>query len=336
MRRSAFLRVPLCFFWILLFIIPVVQASPRGEKKFRIEIYGGYSKLNPKDLNLRPEFDHLYEEYNTELRYAFYHAAFGDFVTYSGQADGKFNKIKHALPAGIRMKYELNPGLSVSLGFKYLANRRESQVSYQYDIRIVDPAGLQFHEDFSLFRENSPYSLSVRAYIPMAGIHYMFSTSQSVSLEAYLAAGPMFARCDFMRQRYSSSVNMYEYQVEEISDFEMKGKGTGLALEAGLQASIKMTQGIFFFAEGGYSFQSAGNISGPGSTEFTTRDSNSSGYTESGAWEGTWAVVDSSFNSEWGNNRYSYPTNQYGARGLADFKLDLSGIQFRMGLSFRL
>ena len=336
MRRSTFFRDTVCLLWILFLMIPFAQASQQGEKKFQIELYGGYSSLNPKDLNRRPEFDHLYEDYYTEMRYAFYHSALGDFVTYSGQVDGAFNKIKHALPAGIRVKYELNPVLSVSLGFKYLSNRQKSQVTYQYDILAVDPDSLQFYDEFSLFRENSPYSISVEAYIPLLGIHYKFGKIRAFSLEAYLAAGPMFARCDFMRQRYSSSVDSYDYQVEEISDFEIEGKGMGLALDAGLQAGIKMAKGVYFLVEGGYSFQSAGKISGPGSTETTYRDSNSSGYTESGAWEGTWAVVGSSFNSEWGNVPYSYPTNQYGARGLADFKLDLSGFQLRVGFSFRL
>jgi len=320
----------------LFLAAPSAGGSQENGKKFQIEVFGGFSILNPKDLNGRPEYDRLYEDFYTELRYGYYHDASGNFVTYSGWVDGEFNKIKQALPVGLRIKYELTPAFSVSLGFKHLSSRQDSQVTYQYDVRQVDPDGVQFYDEFSLFQENSPYSISVKAYVPMVGIHYKLGKIRSFNLEAFLAAGPMFAECDFVRRRYASSLDSYDYLTESDSSLEMKGKGTGLALEAGLQINVKVFKHIYLLMEGGYAYQIAGRVSGPGSSENTTRDSNSDGYTESAAWDGQWTMVEGYLENEWGRFPYSYPTGQPGTGNTPNFKLDLSGAQIRLGLSFRL
>jgi hypothetical protein len=320
----------------LLLAVPVMQASQDNEKRIRFELYGGYSNLNLADLNQRPEYDRLYENYFTEDRYAYYHAAFGNFVTYSGRIDGEFKRIDYALPIGIRVRYDLNPTLALSVGFKYLSSRQDSRVTHKYDIRIINPDGVQFYDEFSMTVENGPYSLSVEAYVPMLGIHYKVGAIRAINLEAYAAAGPVFANCDFLRQRLSTTVDTYEYEIEQSLSQAMEGKGTGLALDVGLQMNIQMIENIHLLLEGGYAVQFAGNLSGPGNSESGYDDSNSIGFTENAAWEGPWAVVEGSLDREWGNLPYSYPTNRYGTEGLSDFRLDLSGFQIRMGISFRL
>jgi hypothetical protein len=312
------------------------QADQENGKKWHIELFGGYSTLNPADLNKRPEFDELFEDYYTEQRYGYYHSNYGDFVTYTGQVNGEFNKIKSAFPIGFRLKYQLNPDLSISVGIKYLANKQTSQVSHRYDIISVNPDGVQFYDEFTLTRENNPYSLSVKAYVPMVGVHYRLWENRSIHLEGYLAAGPLFAQCDHMRQRIASSVDSYEYTTTTESSFEMEGSGTGIAVDLGVQIKLRMVQSIHLLVESGYSLQVASNISGPGSVETKTWDSNSEGYTESDTWDGSWAMVESSFNREWGTVRYAFPTNQYGTQGLSDFKLNLSGFQIRVGISLDL
>ncbi|MFZ2054526.1 MAG: hypothetical protein WAU81_10040 [Candidatus Aminicenantales bacterium] len=336
MKPAVFYLRFVCLLGALLLAAPAVWASPENGKKLQIEIFGGFSTLNPKDLNGRAEYDRLYEDFYTELRYGYYHDAYGNSVAYSGQVDGEFNKIKQALPVGMRLKYELGPALSVSLGFKYLSNRRDSRVTYQYDVRQVDPDGVQFYDEFSLFQENGPYSISAKAYIPMVGVHYKLGKIRSFNLEAFLAAGPMFAECDFMRRRYASSLDSYDYLTELDSSLEMKGKGTGLALEAGLQINVKVFKHLYLLMEGGYAYQIAGRVSGPGSAETATRDSNSDGYTDSAAWDGHWTMVEGYLENEWGRFPYAYPTGQPGTGNTPNFKLDLSGAQIRLGLSFRL
>ncbi len=336
MRRPALMRSLFSLLLGLILVAPAPGAAREDGNAFRIELFGGYSQLNLADLNRRVEYDQRYESYHTEERYAYYHAAFGNFVTYSGRMDGEFNRINGALPIGIRLRYDVNPTLAVSVGFKYLSSERESSVAHRYDIRITNPDGFQFYDAFSMTVDNDPYSLSVVAYIPMVGIHYKVGKIKAIDLEAYLAAGPVFARCDFMQQRLSTTVDAYEYTTEQSLSHEMEGKGMGLALDAGLQMNIRMFDRFHLLLEGGYALQNVWNISGPGSAETGYQDSNSIGFTESSAWEGPWAMVQGSLNREWGDFAYSYPTNQYGTEGLSDFRLDLSGFQIRMGISFRL
>jgi hypothetical protein len=336
MRPAAFRLRFVCLLGALLLAAPAAWTSQEDGKRLQIEIFGGFSTLNPKDLNGRPEYDRLYEDFNTELRYSYFHDAYGNFVTYSGTVGGEFNKIKQALPVGLRIKYELTPALSVSIGFKYLSNRRDSRVTYQYDVRLVSPDAFQFYDEFTLFQENDPYSISVRAYVPMVGVHYMFGKFRFLNLEAFLAAGPMFASCEFMRRRYASSLDSYEYLTEQESSLEMKGKGTGLALEAGLQVNMKLIKHVYLLVEGSYAYQMAWRIDGPGSAQTTIRDSNMDGYTDSSAWDGRWTMVEGNLADEWGRFPYSYPTGQPGTGSAQDFRLDLSGAQVRIGLSFRL
>jgi len=336
MRRLPLIR---CLFSLplsLFLVVPALWASQESGRKFRIELYGGYSQLNLDDLNRRVEYDQRYESYYTEERYAYYHAAFGNFVTYSGRMDGEFNRINDPLPLGIRLRYDINPNLGVSIGFKYLSSEQDSRVTHSYDIQITNPDGVQFYDEFSMTVENNPYSLSVEAYVPMVGIHYKLGEIKAIDLEAYLAAGPVFARCDFSQQRLSTTSDAYEYAIEQSLSYKMEGKGTGLALDAGVQMNIRMFNRFHLLLEGGYALQYAWNLSGPGSAENGYHDSNSIGFTENSAWEGPWAMAQGSLNQEWGDFAYSYPTNQYGTEGLSDFRLDLSGFQIRVGISFRL
>ncbi len=336
MKRACFLLVLFLFFWGRLFHVPSLYASESEAKKFQIDLYGGFSMLNPADLNTRAEFDQNYERFFTEDRHRGYQSFFGDYYNYSGQINGEFKEIKSALPVAIRFRYYLKPSISVSLGFKYLSKTQDSQVNHQYDVRWINPDGVFFYDESSTATENNPYTLSVKGYVPMVGIHFKVAEIRSIKLEVYMAGGPLFARCGFARQRNSRRSDSYGYWYEQTLSYEIQGKGTGIALETGLHANINIVKTINLFIEGGYSYQRVGEISGPGSSETEFRDLNSIGYSESSSWQGPWAMVQGSYNRNWGNMPYRFPSNEYGTDGFSDFKVDLSGFQIRIGVSFRL
>ena len=324
MKQIPLFLTLLFLFWDSLFGVPLLHASGTEGEKFRIQIefYGGFSMLNPTDLNSRPQYDNAYERYYTEDRCSYYHSLVGDFFTYSGQIEGRFKKIKHALPLGFRFKYCLNPAISVSLGFKYLSKSQVSQVTHQYDVCSINPDDVFFYNEVSSTRENAPYTLSVRGYAPLIGIHYKILRTQPINFEGYVSAGPFFAKCGFARQRRYRETNSYGYWYERNLTYEIEGKGTGIALDAGLRMNIGVLKNIDLFIEGGYSYQRAGNVIGPGSSETVYTDLNSSGYTESSTWVGTWAVIPGSIDSEWGELPYLFPSNEYGTEGLSGFSID--------------
>jgi hypothetical protein len=323
---------------ILLFLslFFLLAASGAGADKFQVELYGGFSMLNPWDLNQRADYDHNYESFFSETRYWAYHYLLEDNFTYTGHIEGEFKKIKNAMPLGLRIKYFLNPSLSVSIGFKYLSRKQDSSVTYQHDVRSLNPDETFYYNEFSSTRENSPYRLFVKGYVPMVGIHYKIKSSRFLDFEAFLTGGPLFAECGFARQRRYWESNSYGYWYEQNVSYEMKGKGTGIAVDTGIRMNIDVVKNIDLFMECGYSFQRAVDISGPGSSETVYNELNSSGYTESTAWQGTWAVIPGRFNRPWGQWSYNFPSNEYGTDELSEFKLDLSGFQIRIGVSFRL
>jgi hypothetical protein len=89
---------------------------------------------------------------------------------------------------------------------------------------------------------------------------------------------------------------------------------------------------IDLFIECGYTSQIAVNFSGPGRKETVFNEVNSSGYTETTNWEGTWGVIRWEFKRPWGYLSTTFPSNEYDRK---DFVLDLSGLQVRMGISFK-
>jgi hypothetical protein len=204
------------------FQVPHLCAAGAGGNKFQLELYGGFSMLNPWYLNQRADYDMIYEEFYKESGYKYYDLLLGDNFTYSSQVEGKLKKIKNALPFGLRLRYSLNPSLSVSIGFKYLSRKIVSRVAYQYDVRSLNPDDIFYYNEFSTSRESSPYSLSVKGYVPMVGIHYKIRGNRFLDFEAYLTTGPIFAECGFARQQRYRESNSYGYWYEQNIFYEIR------------------------------------------------------------------------------------------------------------------
>lgn len=314
-----------------------LTAGEISGKGLRVDVYGGYSLLDPTELNRRAEYDGLREDFFTVDRYNAYSTRYGDAImSYSGGKDGEYKKIKRALPVGLRIRYSLSSGVSLSLGVKYFSAREESQVSYRYDVRSLSPDSVQFYDEFAEVGENDPYMLSVKGVAPMIGIHYEAPLGGRLAFEGYAAVGPLFASCEYSRRKSSSITDIYGYWDQVVTTTSMEGKGTGLVVDAGLRLNLRVMKRVDLFIEGGYSFQKVGKISGPGAYERVYNDSNSEGYTESFSWDERWGTAEENLVRDWGELNYWYPSNDPTKRGARDFKLDLSGLQARIGISFYL
>ncbi len=326
-------------FVLVLVVLPAsfsLHASG-GEKKIQIEFYGGFALLDLADLNSWPEYQANYDRFLTEDGYNYYSNLAGDLFTYTGQLEGEYKTIKNALPMGVRVKYRIARFWWLSLGFNYLTKSAQSDVTGQYEIRSLDPDGFLFYDEFSVTRQNSPYSISVKGYAPLLGIHYKKSTDRPVNWEAFLAAGPMFFSCDYSRHYFFRESDTYGYWYRQESIDNVSGKGTGLAIDAGLRLNIRLLKQVDLFIEGGFAYQRAGRISGPGDSVVVFDDANADGYTLTSQWEGTWVMIDYTLSRVWGEQPVRYPWNSPGsAVDLPDFKLDLSGFRLKAGIAFRL
>ena len=98
---------------------PIVRESTRPGHRQQIlgktvkqarvsfELYGGFSTLNPEDLNLRADHEESVQLYYND-DYFNHETETGKISSWSKVVEGEFSKIKHALPLGLRIKYRLN------------------------------------------------------------------------------------------------------------------------------------------------------------------------------------------------------------------------------------
>ncbi|MGD2091581.1 MAG: hypothetical protein PVH61_35740 [Candidatus Aminicenantes bacterium] len=301
---------------------PEESPERKNKKKFQIELYGGFSTLNPADLNLRAEGEDQEEKFFYQDYYDYLKNY--NLISYNNISTGEFKNITNAIPYGFRLKYYLNPSIAISLGLKYLSRNQVSHISNQFQLQY----------NFGEYREKSeysPFTVSAKALTPMLGLHLTKHISDFIALEGYFMGGPLWAECSYAferhRERLSGNSNLSfpspDWRLEE------KGTGTGLALEAGVRINKQMWKNIHLFIEGGYAYQVVKQLSGPGNETYGSVNS---------SWEGDWGIKELNITRDWGNLNYPFPSNYWEATGevkLRDFKLDLSGFQLRMGFSYR-
>jgi len=298
-----------------------------SHKRFQIEFYGGYTTLNPSDLNLFVSYDNGIQ--------TFFYDAYLDYLqtnnkiqSWTKSQDRERQKIKNAFPLGARLKYHLNYTIAVSLGIKYLTSKHESDIKLQYT--RTDFYNEQYRENLVYF----PYFFSTKAYVPLLGIHIMKKIKNALTLEGYLAGGPMFVECQYLSdwnyEWWIQGTNYNWLTFRSSGMLEEKGSGTGIALDVGGRLAYPLFKGLGIFLEGGYAYQVAKNISGDGRE---VRDDSSE------TWEGRWSIRREEIRTPWGDLELELPTNYWPTNSdsekLRDFELDLSGFQLRLGLSFR-
>ncbi|MFC2163824.1 hypothetical protein ACFLT2_02360 [Acidobacteriota bacterium] len=297
-------------------------------KKFQFELYAGYTSINPSDLNLFVDYENRIQEFSYD-RYLNFLQANGQIQTWAmNQQEGERREIKRAYPLGFRLKYFLNKTIAISLGFKYMTSKQESDLDFQYtrDELIEE----QYIESLAY----SPFSISTKAYMPLVGIHIVKRFRNALELEGYITGGPMFVKCHYL------SDWMYEWRIQgpdygyivasRIGRLEQNGSGTGIAIDFGGRLSYPIAKIMAIFLEGGYAYQVAKNPSGSGlETQGTSNVT----------WNGEWSIKQETMEAAWGEIDLELPTNYWPnntAEGRSrDFKLDLSGFQFRLGLSLR-
>lgn len=301
-------------------------------KRFQLEIYGGYSTLNPEDLNLRAETHRESRKFSNDDYYTYLRKQ--DCIQYFWKNEqGKFKSIKSALPYGFRLKYYLNKSLALSLGGKYLSRTQVSNIYGEYT--VVENNG----EDYIYESDSTPFILSVKGFAPMAGIHFEKRLNDLIGFEGSLAGGLLFAKNTFSFNNYYEQnhevdlgedfnrfipKDIYERYVKE------EGEGTGFALELGARLNFNIRNNLNFFLEGVYAYQQVRNLWGAGIETING---------VSTTWEGKWGVKEWYSDKAWGSRCFNAPSNywleEHRGLWLRDYKLDLSGFQLRAGLYYK-
>jgi len=229
-------------FLILLFA-SFSLSNEKIWKKLEIELLGGISTMNPSDLNLWSDMSEMTDKFFNDDFFN-YQASQNNNFSYTKIKNGDIPWIKNAFLLGLRLKFELNNHIGISLGFKRLSREHNHEVSSAWT----------FPYDYGEYQYRivyDPYILSVRGYIPSIGIHFQMPLKGQLSAGGFLEGGPLFGRCtlgyDYTEEWYSDEGNLIDRSsnryVEEI------GEGTGFVLEGGLRLSITMGKFVTFLRE---------------------------------------------------------------------------------------
>ncbi len=297
-------------------------------EKFQIEFYGGFTTLNPSDLNLFVDYDNRLQEFNYDSLLNYLQTS-GQILSWSKVREEDRRKIKNAFPLGGRLKYHIKDALAISIGFRYFARTQETEFDFEYKRNEIE--GDQYTENLTYF----PYSLSVNAYVPQVGIHLMKKIKGALMLEGFLAGGPLFTECHYFSnwsyEWFIREADNFEYLVFQSSGaLEEKGTGTGIAIDLGGRIHYGLIKNMGIFLEAGYAYQVVKNVSGPGS-ELNGASSET--------WDGRWAIKQEQIRAPWGELEAELPAGYWpdgsNEGSVRNFKLDLSGFQLRLGLSFR-
>jgi hypothetical protein len=229
----------------------------------------------------------------------------------------------------MRVKRRQNATLAFSLGLQYLTAGGSNEVLSRYTRQ--EYGGDQRIEELS----HSPYTLSVKGWAPLVGIHLGWPLGRKLALEGFLTGGPLFADFEYVSDwSYVFSMqgpNMNGVVYETAGGLDGSGEGTGIAAELGLRFRYRLADRLALFAEGSYAYQKVKGLSGPGSQ---VRGG------ERVEWDGEWAITGDTITAPWGSVDLERPTNEWpdgsSDNRLGDFDLDLSGFRFTLGVSFGL
>ena len=314
------------FLWLAIPAALLAGDRQEGSGKlgrFRLDIYGGFSLVNPSDMNLLVEYDRSVQEFTYDA-YFEYLRGNGLIRSWNKNAEGERKMIRYALPLGFRIGYSLTDFLAVSVGFQYSWRSPSDSLKYEYT-RSETPS-----EQYLESLDFAPYRLEIRSYCPSVGIHYMTRIGQALMIEAFVSGGPLFAECHYESSwRYTwfiqgQGYNWETYKAEGL--LQEDGSGTGISLEFSGRLSTPVYRRLDVFLESGYSYQAVRSLSGSGREK-------RAGNTET--WEGKWGIKSETMTAPWGKRELSFPTNyKTGGTGMGDFRLDLSGFRLRVGLSW--
>lgn len=322
-------RIMMAFFLAigLAAALPASPAGPAGEgsHRFQFEFFAGPAQPGLSAFNGLVDYDNQIQDFSYDRLFDSLRDQ-GGIISWSKNQPSGRKKIALSFPFGMRFRYHLSRKLSVSLGARASIGRREADFSFEYTRQ--EPDNYEDRESVRYF----PYLLSARALAVLAGLHYRVPISRKLTLETFIAAGPVFADC-----RYSYEWEYVWHRQGPDMDFdasqmaghlEETGKGTGITADLGARLQYPVLKRLAIFLEGAYSYQAVKKITGKG------REIRGDIET---VWEGRWAIKKETIASPWGTMEAEFPTN-YWPEGstssrVRDFKLDFSGFQARIGVS---
>jgi hypothetical protein len=310
---------------------------------WQIDLYGGWTALNPRGLNMFPEYYEKTVPFLNLESYQYNKRAFGSDYSYSASLDARnsFKKITAAYPVGFAIRCHIGSRLDLSLGLSYITRKAKSFYHAQITTDSIPPNaygtwGLDDIDVRDLTYDD--IGVSVKSWIPAAGIHYRFFSAGFIHGELEAAAGPAFAS---FTQSYHlldkfTFPNGY-WAGNEIQGLG-KGKGVGLALSGGGRLSLRLLSRFEVFAAAAYQFVSVPTLTGSFaySRRYLDVESEPPQFTTAES-TGTWRSYPATYSRNWGRLTVDYPViSNNPSQYPSGIGINLSGVSLRLGVSVRL
>ena len=289
-----------------------------AQGRFQLEIYGGVSYLNPRDLNLLSRAE---EQFNQLIYIERYLGWQGYFIN-------DFPRISTVVPAGFRVKYHISEKFAVSVEAEGFRRTRETSISGSFT----------YAPSWSLTeaKDYAPYRMSLQGLSVMGGLHYRFSVGRYTELEIGAATGWARAEFDF-RSTWAYSIDLvtqgFIHSSVDGGTLEGDGQGDGFTAKAMLRLNRALGRRFGFFVETSATYCRLKSLSGSGRE---TR----LGIPGETAWEGPWGIKREDVEVSWGSTSISVPTNYWegwtAAQRERDFILNLSGVRLILGVYLKL
>jgi hypothetical protein len=341
--------------WVLVLTAAVLlsaasaQDKPSRKKGFlsldnwQIDLYGGWTSINPRSLNMFPEYYEKTIPFLNLESYQYNQQIFGSSYIYSASLDARnsFKKITTAYPLGFAIRYHVSSRLDLSLGLSYITRKAKSFYYATITTDSIPPNaygtwGLDDIDVRDLAYDD--ISVSVKSWIPAAGIHYRVVSACVINGELEAAAGPAFAAFTQTYHLLDKFTFPNGYWAGNEVQGLGKGKGVGLALSGGGRLSLRLLSRFEVFAAAAYQFVSVPSLSGSFaySRRYLDVESEPPLFTTTES-TGTWRSYPATYSRNWGRLTVDYPViSNNPSQYPSGIDINLSGVRLQLGVSVRL
>jgi len=310
---------------------PPVQAQEEGYpfdfSNFGLEIYGGFSKINPKEFNSISRYEESYLKFFYFDKYEY---LYGMDATTTRSGDSPIRSLDRLLPFGVRLTYKISPTLTLSLGIQRMKGERSSAAG----LVVAAPDGSGAEYRLPSFR------LSALGWIPEIRATFGWNLPAALRLELFIGGGPMFAECRSVLERHDIIIDTQGRRTETVTTMDIAGRNIGIGGELGARLRLRPVKFLSLFAEGGLAYRQATRLKGSGTLRTEVRKPGAEPVVISEKWDDRlWYLVEYGFYRDWGHLHGSKAGNYYVDSywpGTGSFYLDMSGFQLKAGIAIGL
>ena len=299
----------------LALLVVAGAAGLAAADRFRLEVYGGLTFMNPRDFNLLSRAEE-------QSNYVLFQER---FLGTTGYFTNEFPRISQALPAGLRLRYGLSRRFDISVEVEGFKRAEELNISGTFS----------YSPSWALVETKAykPFRLGLKAVAVMGGLHYKIPAGKSTEVEVGAAAGWAWAAFDF-RSSWTFAVDLTEYGTvisSSVDGATLEGDGQGSAPAAKFMVRLNRALGRRwgFFVETAVAYCRVRSLAGGGREKWLSLPAETT-------WQGTWAVKKEEVRMPYDSETVFVPTNYWegwvaGQRD-RDFVLDISSLRLVAGV----